>query len=156
MAAKLTTSTSDKLFILNSGVTTLDIKVDLYSDVKEDWKDNAELNKFRFPIIAVGGQSIGGGQVISPYYMLRYGWKIRPQEANHTLTITGNIITDDETDVFVNTIGNFNVKIKSVVSSNSLTLEVPATGLTMGKFLALKECGRNLRKTERPVSYPLL
>jgi len=138
MAAKLTTSTSDKLFILNSGVTTLDIKVDLYSDVKEDWKDNAELNKFRFPIIAVGGQSIGGGQVISPYYMLRYGWKIRPQEANHTLTITGNIITDDETDVFVNTIGNFNVKIKSVVSSNSLTLEVPATGLTMGKFLALK------------------
>jgi len=138
MAAKFTADTTNKLFILNAGVITIDIKMDLYSDVKEDWKDNAELNKFRFPIIAVGGQSIGGGQVISPYYMLRYGWKIRPQEANHTLTITGNIITDDETDVFVNTIGNFNVKIKSVVSSNSLTLEVPATGLTMGKFLALK------------------
>ena len=138
MAASLTYDTTNKLFILNAGVTALDIKVDLYSDVKEDWKDNASLTKFRFPVISVGGQSIGGGQVISPYYILRYGWKIRPQEANHTLTISGNVITDDETDVFINTVGNYNVRIKYVVSSNSLTQEVAATGLTMGQFLALK------------------
>ena len=138
MAASLTYDTTNKLFILNAGVTALDIKVDLYSDVKEDWKNDASLTKFRFPIISVGGQSIGGGQVISPYYILRYGWKIRPQEANHTLTISGNVITDDETDVFINTVGNYNVRIKYVVSSNSLTQEVAATGLTMGQFLALK------------------
>src|SRR3989304_10116116 len=138
MAASLTYDTTNKLFILNAGVTALDIKVDLYSDVKEDWKDNASLTKFRFPVISVGGQSIGGGQVISPYYILRYGWKIRPQEANHTLTISGNVITDDETDVFIKKVGNYNVRIKYVVSSNSLTQEVAATGLTMGQFLALK------------------
>lgn len=121
MAAKLTYDTTNKLFILNTGVTSLDVKVDLYSDAKEDWKDNASLTKFKFPMIGVGGQSIGGGQTISPYYILRYGWKIRPQEANHTLTVTGNVIMDDASDVFVNTTGNYNVRIKYVVSSNSLT-----------------------------------
>jgi|SRR3990167_3077036 len=122
MAQKFTVDTTAKLFILNTGVTTLDLKVDLYSDAKEDWKDNATLNKFRFPIVAVGGNSIGGGQTISPYYILLYGWKIRPQEANHTLTVTGNVITDDESDVFVTTVGSFNVRIKFVVSSSSLTI----------------------------------
>src|SRR3990167_9157428 len=121
MAAKFTVDTTNKLFILNTGVTTLDVKIDLYSDAKEDWKDNASLNKFMFPITAVGGQSIGGGQTISPYYILQYGWKIKPQEADHTLTITGNVITSDDSDVFVNTTGSYNVKIKSVVTSNSLT-----------------------------------
>src|SRR3990167_7257512 len=108
MAQKFTVDTTAKLFILNTGVTALDIKVDLYSDAKEDWKDDASLNKFRFPIMAVGGQSIGGGQTISPYYILQYGWKIRPQEANHELVVTGNVIMDDESDPFVNTLGNYN------------------------------------------------
>jgi len=122
MAAKLTYDTSAKLFILNSGVTSLDVKVDLYSDAKEDWKDNATLNKLKFPIVAVGGQDIGGGQTISPYYILRYGWKIRPHEADHELVVTGNVITDDASDPFVNTVGSYNVRIKYVVSSNSISI----------------------------------
>ena len=84
MAAKFTVDTANKLFILNAGVTSLDVKIDLYSDAKEDWKDNVTLNKFRFPIQAIGGNDIGGGQKVSPYYILLFGWKIRPQEANHT------------------------------------------------------------------------
>src|SRR3990167_3731665 len=120
MAAKLTYDTTNKLFILNSGVIALDVKIDVYSDVKEDWKDDASLTKFKFPILGIGGQDIGGGQTISPYYQLLYGWKIRPQEANHTLTVTGNVITDDGTDVFVNTVGAYNARIKYIVSSNSL------------------------------------
>jgi len=148
MAAKLTYDTTNKLFILNSGVTALDAKVDLYSDAKEDWKDDAALNKFKFPIIGIGGQSIGGGQTISPYYQLLYGWKIRPQEANHILTVTGNVITSDGSDPFVNTTGSYNVRVKFVVTSNSLTGGGSALtqeehdklmkDLTQGQFLALK------------------
>src|SRR3972149_5043156 len=122
MAAKFTYDTTDKLFILNTGVTSLDVKIDLYSDAKEDWLSNPSLTKFKFPIESVGGQSIGGGKSISPYYILKYGWKIRPQEANHQLSITGNVITDDDSDPFVNTVGSFNVRTKFVVSSDSLTV----------------------------------
>lgn len=122
MAAKFTYDINNKLFILNSGVTDLDIRTDLYSDAKEDWLSSQTLNKLRFPILAIGGQSIGGGQVISPYFQLRYGWKIRPHEANHSLTVTGNLITDDDTDPLVDTIGDFNIRTKFITSSNSISV----------------------------------
>ena len=122
MAVKLTYDTANKLFILNSGVTSLDAKVDLYSDAKEDWKTNPALTKFRFPITAIGGNSIGGGQFVSPYFILKYGWKIRPQEANHTLVVVGNVITDDESQPIVATTGAFNVVVRSQITSNSLTV----------------------------------
>ncbi len=121
MAEKMTYDPGNKLFILNSGVVDYDVVVDLYSDAKEDWMTDALLNKFRFPIIAIGGQAIGGGRVISPYIMLRYGWKVRPQEADHTLTVAGNLITDDESSPFASVLGDYQVIIKSIVSSNSLT-----------------------------------
>lgn len=124
MAAKLTYDTGKKLFILNTGVINLDVVVDLYSDAKEDWKTDSTLNKFIFPMVAIGGQGIGGGQKVSTYVILRNGWKIRPHEANHTLTVAGNLITDDQTSPFVNVLGNYQVNIKSVVSSNSLTAGV--------------------------------
>ena len=117
----MTYNASNKLFILNSGVTDIDVVVDLYSDAKEDWLSDTVLNKFRFPLLAIGGQAIGGGRVISPYIMMRYGWKVRPQEANHTLTVAGNLITDDESSPFASVLGNYQVNIKSIVSSNSLT-----------------------------------
>lgn len=121
MAQKMTYIPGSKLFVLNSGVTDFDVVVDLYSDAKEDWLTNTVLNKFKFPLLAIGGQAIGGGRVISPYIMIRYGWKVRPQETDHTLTVAGNLITDDETSPFVNVLGNYQVEIKSIVSSNSLT-----------------------------------
>ncbi|KKR87639.1 MAG: hypothetical protein UU32_C0004G0004 [Candidatus Woesebacteria bacterium GW2011_GWB1_41_10] len=127
MAAKLTYDTSKKLFILNSGITSIDVVADLYSDAKEDWKTNPLLNKFIFPMVAIGGQGIGGGQKVSTYVILRNGWKIRPHEANHTLTVAGNLITDDETSPFVNVLGDYQVTIKSVVSSNSLTTSMAIT-----------------------------
>src|SRR3989304_2177958 len=121
MAQKMTYDTGKRLFILNTGVTEFDVVIDLYSDAKEDWLSDSLLNKFNFPLLAIGGQAIGGGQVISPYIMLRYGWKIRPHEGDHTLTVAGNLITDDETTPFVPVLGDYQVIIKNIVSSNSLT-----------------------------------
>ena len=121
MAAKMTYDTTNRIFLLKNGVVDFDVVVDLYSDAKEDWLTDSLLNKFKFPLLAIGGQAIGGGRVISPYIMLRYGWKVRPQEANHTLTVAGNLITDDESSPFTPVLGNYQVIIKSIVSSNSLT-----------------------------------
>ncbi|MBU1031506.1 hypothetical protein KKE03_01105 [Patescibacteria group bacterium] len=121
MAQKMTYDTDNKLFVLNDGVISFDVVVDLYSDAKEDWLTDTLLNKFKFPLLAIGGQGIGGGQVISPYIMLRYGWKIRPHEADHILTVAGNLITDDETTPYASVLGDYQVVIKSIVSANSLT-----------------------------------
>lgn len=117
----MTYDTTNRIFVLKSGVVDFDVVIDLYSDAKEDWLTDSLLNKFKFPMMAIGGQAIGGGRVISPYIMLRYGWRVRPQEADHTLTVAGNLITDDETSPFASVLGDYQVIIKSIVSSNSLT-----------------------------------
>lgn len=117
----MTYDTTNRVFVLNNAVTDFDVVVDLYSDAKEDWLSNSLLNKFKFPLLAIGGQSIGGGKVVSPYIILRYNWKVRPYEGDHTLTVAGNLITDDESSPFTNVLGDYQVIIKSIVSSNSLT-----------------------------------
>lgn len=121
MANKFTYDTAAKLFILNAGVTTLDLKPEFYSWIKSDWKTDNALNKFNFPIRPIGGQDVGGGVTISAYYQLLNGWKVRPQEADHILTVVGNVITDDASDPFVSTLGSYNVRTKFVVSANSLS-----------------------------------
>lgn len=139
MAQKLTYDPSLKLFIMNNGITSLDVVVDLYSDAKEDWLTNPLLNKFRFPLLAIGGQGIGGGQVVSPYIILRYGWKVRPYEGDHTLTVAGNLITDDETTPYATVLGDYQVTIKSIVTSNSLTSAANAVSLSQADINSIAD-----------------
>lgn len=81
----------------------------------EDWvclSDNAKyLPAFR----TVGGDDLGDGLLIPPYVFLLNGWKVRPQEQSHTLTISGNLFVDGVGDAVVPTLGNFNVLVKLVV-----------------------------------------
>lgn len=114
-----------KVIRIGTGVTSFEV-ADLYSRYK-DWvlDGNAQWAQAMRPI---GGQSIGGGQVISPYIELINGWKIKPYEGDHILTVIGNIITDDETSPFKLTDGEFNVSIRSIVTSNSITTIGGGTG----------------------------
>ena len=74
--------------------------------------DNAKyLPAFR----SVGGDDLGGGLLIPPYYFLANGWRVRPMEANQTLTVEGNLFVDGGGDPIVPTLGTFNVLTKLVV-----------------------------------------
>lgn len=117
------------MFIFN-GVTkviTLDVGVvafnaiDLYSDWK-DWILLSDNSKYPQAMSNVGGEDIGGGATISPYFFVINGWVIKPQEANHTLVVTGNLISESGGSPFINTTGNYNVRIISIVSSNATSL----------------------------------
>lgn len=130
MASKFTYDTTNKLFRLNTGVTTLDAKTEFYSAVKYDWLVDDELNKFRFPIISIGGQDIGGGNSISPYYSLAYGWRIVPPEVDTNMTITGNIITVEGESPVIGTDGHYDTVVQYTVSSNSLTTTTGGGTLT--------------------------
>lgn len=109
--AKFDVSTADKLFICKPGVTSFDVKIDLYSDAKEHWLAGGAAMGFLFPLRAVAGDPRADGSIVEPFYFLRDGWKIRPQEANHTLRITGNIELDEgETgELIVPTLGGYTV-----------------------------------------------
>lgn len=98
-------------------VVELDIKIDVYSDGKEDWKTDATLNKLKFPVSAVGGNPLPGSKALGSTYFLTPPWKIRPYEASHVFRVNGNFYSDDGTSPFTQTVGTYNVFLEQQVSS---------------------------------------
>lgn len=99
------------------GEVNLDFQIDFYSDMKEDWISDATLNKLRPPITVIGGQPTTGSQSAGDIYFLDAGWKIRPYEADHRFTITGDVFSPDGTSIFTFTVGSFQVLTELVLSS---------------------------------------
>lgn len=62
-----------------------------------------------------GGDDLGGGLSIPPYYFLLNGWRVRPMEANHNLTITGNLFVDGGGVPVVSTLGTYQVNVNYTV-----------------------------------------
>ena len=108
------------------GNVTLDTLIDLYSDAKEDWLADPVLRrKFALPFRVIGGDALGGGLDAGAYFFLRndLGWRIRPYEAHHSLTITGNLYAQDvNLPITVPTLGAFTVSFR--LSTSSLTQRV--------------------------------
>lgn len=80
-----------------------------------DWVALADNAKYPPAFRSAGGDDLGGGLLIPAYYFLLNGWRVRPMEANQTLTITGNLFVDGGGDPVVPTLGDFNVLVKNVV-----------------------------------------
>lgn len=103
----------NKLIICGAGTTRLNVK-EMYSMWKE-WMILSDNSKYEPAFKVVGGDPTTGNNIITPYFFLSNGWKIRPQESNHTLRVDGILITDDGSDAFVDTLGVFRVGIQSIV-----------------------------------------
>jgi len=75
------------------GIVSLDVRLDLYSALKDDWRTTAALQKVKFPFRSFG-DSIGANSQIGPYVFFdnASGWRIRPYDADQELYVTGNII----------------------------------------------------------------
>lgn len=123
MAVKVDYDTDKRIIYVTlaptDGVVNLDVQTDLYSDIKEDWRSNATLNKFMMPISSVGGNPLPGSKTLGDTYFLETPWKIRPYEADHKLAINGNLFARDGSSVMVPTIGNYNVLVEMFVSNLS-------------------------------------
>lgn len=102
---------SIKRIILDSPSVTA---VELYSR-SADWlllDDNAKYG----PVFRqVGGDDLGGGLSIPPYFFLQGDWRVRPMEVNHDCTITGNLFVEGGGTPVVRTVGTYQVNVKYVV-----------------------------------------
>lgn len=107
----LTFDTVNKRIILDTATITAQ---EIYSGWV-DWVVLSDNIKYSQAFLAVGGDNLGGGLSIPPYYFLANGWRVRPMEVSHTLTLTGNLFVDGGGDPIVSTLGSFNVLIRSVV-----------------------------------------
>lgn len=114
---------------INTGVTALNVVDDLYKAWKE-WVVQGNNMCYPQAFRYVGGDSIGGANRISTYFFLMNGWKVKPYEGNHTLTVNGNLFSDDTGDAFVSTNGNYNVLKIMQTSSNATTIYTGGSALT--------------------------
>jgi hypothetical protein len=80
---------AEQTITLSSGTTTLDAQ-DAYSRWK-DWVLTGDGAPWAHAFEAIGGEEIGGSVLTGDYYFLQDWWTIVPQDADHVLTVTGNL-----------------------------------------------------------------
>ena len=115
--SKIIQVTSTPVIDNNEWVVDIDVKIDLYSDGKEDWKSDPTLNKLKFPIRAVGGDALPGSKSLGSTFFLESGWKIKPYAFSHTMRVNGNLYSEDGTSPYTTVDGAYTVQIIQSVSS---------------------------------------
>lgn len=121
----------NKRINLTTGTVTLGVR-DLWSRWV-DWMLTSDNSKYLPAFEQVGGNDIdtGAGTKIPVYAYLQNGWRIKPQEANHTLGVgDGILLVDGGGDPFVDTTGSFIVRINyqqpvQAISFNSGAVVAP-------------------------------
>jgi len=108
-----------KLIIVSVGVTEIDVEADVYSAWKR-WMLLSDNSKWPIAMRTVGGDPLSETKTLGATFFLLNSWRIRPQEADHWLTVNGNLYTDPAgASPFVSTLGAFTVTISMVVSNLS-------------------------------------
>ena len=88
----------NKIIYVNEGVTTLDVKADLYSAWKE-WLlgsvENPSSSGWLRAISAIGGEPLNDTLNVGSTFFLENGWRIQPfaSKLPYVLTVNGNLFT---------------------------------------------------------------
>jgi hypothetical protein len=101
MGAKVTFNSADRLIEVTAapvgGVVTLDVQVDLYSDMKEDMRlSNVLAGNPPALLNSIGGIPTATGYT-GRYFFINNaeGWRIQPYDSDHELYLVGNIFAID-------------------------------------------------------------
>lgn len=93
---KITVDYLNKIIYVNEEVTEFDIKIDLYSDLKEVWALDSlaySYNRFRPPIRSIGGDPTGPNTYAGDIYFMRGGWRVAYDPTQ--TSVTGILFSDD-------------------------------------------------------------
>ena len=123
---------TNKIITLSLGTTIMSVR-DVYSRWV-DWYISVNGNQKYLPaFLTVGGDTIdaGAGTKIPIYAFLLNGWKIRPQEANHTLQVTdGILLVSGGGDPFVDTLGNYVVRVNYQQPVQAISFSSDGSGVS--------------------------
>ena len=112
----------NKIIICDDSLTDFNVR-SLYAYWKQ-WVIESDNAKFIKALSVVGGNPTTGDNIITPYFFLLNGWKVKPHEANHTLKVDGILLTNDDSDVFIDTDGSYRIGIQAVVPIYTETVKI--------------------------------
>ena len=112
----------DRVILCDDDTYELDVRK-MYSMWKE-WLQDSDNMKYLKAFEVVGGQPTTGDNIITPYFFLSNGWKVKPHEENHTLKVTGILLTNDESDPILDTDGEYRIAIQMIVPIYTETVKI--------------------------------
>lgn len=115
--------------------------VDIYSAWKRWVLDNDANSAWEPAFRVIGGDPIGPGLTVAPYFFLNTpaGWRIRPYESTHELRLTGNLYSEDPNlSLFAATLGAYTVTTVVERSASAQTVSV-GSGLSPSEQQKLTE-----------------
>lgn len=102
--------------ISTAGDNELDV-LEIYSEAKQ-WMTESDNMKYLQIFSVVGGDPITDTQNLGSTFFMENGWRIRPAELDHKLTLVGNLFTREAGEsVFIPTLGAYTVNTETRVSS---------------------------------------
>lgn len=118
-----------KVISLTAGTVEVSVR-DLWSRWV-DWFLTSDNSKYLPAFENVGGNEIdpGAGSSIPIYVFLINGWRLKPDEANHTLVINdGILLVSGGGDPFNNTVGSYIVRINYQQPVQAITVSTGGGG----------------------------
>jgi len=130
-----------KVITLTEGTIAVSVR-DIWSRWV-DWYLTSDNSKYLPAFINIGGDDIdpATGSTIPIFAFLMNGWKIKPQESSHTLTVSdGVLLVDGGGDPFIDTEGYYVVRINYQQPVQAITVSTGGGGgLTTEEHTALTE-----------------
>lgn len=108
------------------------------SQIWSAWVDWHPFNpQWPLAFYQTGGNDLGEGLFIPPYFFLLNGWKVRPKEADHDLVISGNLIVLGGGVPVVRTLGQYQVNVKYEIPVKAQAFATGGSGLTPSEIAAI-------------------
>lgn len=126
-----------KIITLSSGVVELGVR-DLWSRWV-DWAATSDNSKFLPAMRTVGGDDIDtvAGTRIPIYTYLLNGWRIKPDEVDHTLDVVdGILLVDGGGDPFADTAGAYTVRVNYQQPVQAITVATGGSGAPSAATIA--------------------
>lgn len=102
-----------------SRIISVDFGVDEFTtgEVYSRWKEWAMTDSQWLPAFrSVGGDPTVGGATVPSYLFLLNGWRIRPYDDDHHLTVSFNLYVQGGGSPFLPTVGDHTVTISNLLS----------------------------------------
>jgi hypothetical protein len=113
------------LYITLPDVGSFDTQINIYSAWKE-WISQSDNAKYPPAFDTTGGDAVGGGQEVAPYFFCRndLGWRIKMPSANGEIVISGNLFPRNPNVALFESTTGFDAFVRLEVSTRAVVIEV--------------------------------
>jgi len=128
------------LHITLPNIGSFDTQREIYSAWKE-WFALSDNAKYPPAFDTTGGDNVGSGQKIAPYFFCRndLGWRIKMPSADGEIVVAGNLFPRDPDAALFEQTSGYDAFLRLEVSTRAVVVEVGTSGLTTSESDQLDE-----------------